>query len=136
VTEAQRLAVRINELRPSTKSGSLRFFGEWFGGRRDNWHVITVAAASGDDLIVEFDEGEKLTVSEPSGVQVDPKTFQIDEASRVCWEWFSYGEAKTEENLYVIEYLRTSDGVTVADSAKWDGTTHRPDASAPAVLID
>lgn len=136
VTEAQRLVTTINELLPNTKSGSLRFFGEWFGGRRDNWHVITGATASGDELIIKFNEGETLTVKQPRGTRVDSETFEIQEATQVRWQWFYYGRAKTDENLYVLEYQRTVDGLTVRDTSDWFIPDHRPDASAVAVLID
>ncbi len=127
------IAAHINLLLPDVLSGSLCFFGEWFGGRPDNWHVVMDASAPSDEaLLVRFNEGEVLTVVRPDGVNVSPDTFRIEHADRVRWEWFYYGRPKRPENLYAIEYVRGDSGVEVTDTTDWYHPEHSPDSAAPS----
>lgn len=129
-------AKNISDLLPDVRAGSLCFFGEWFGGRPDNWHTITQAIAEGDALFILFNEGETLTIVRPKRVTVSSDDFQIDEAARVRWEWFYYGRPRRRENLYVIEYVRTgSGGIEVTDTADWHEPEHHPDPTALAVVL-
>lgn len=93
-------------------SDSLRFFGEWFGGRRDNVHrIVGVAAAAEEDaLVLYFSEAETLTIWDPDGITATPTTFRVDDASRLLWQWFYYGRLPTPENLQRMEYVRDPDG--------------------------
>ena len=49
---------------PRITSGSLAVFGDVFGGRIDDIHVITAARVIGDPerLLIDFNEGETLEV--------------------------------------------------------------------------
>jgi hypothetical protein len=136
MTEAERAAERISELLPETKSGSLMFFGEWFGGGRDNWHTIVSASALGDELTVRFDGGEELEVVEPRGFDISPIAFRIENAATVHWQWFYYGRPQTRENLCTLDYERAGDGVVVRDTSDWYTPIHRPNPTAAAVVID
>jgi hypothetical protein len=128
--------MHINRLLPDVRSGSLCFFGEWFGGRPDNWHVVMDASApAGNALLVRFDEGEALTVVSPDGVSISADTFRIEHADKVRWEWFYYGRPQRPENLYAIEYVRGETGVEVTDTSDWYDPEHRPDPAAPAVVM-
>lgn len=135
MTTAQEVAAHINDLLPNVRGGSLCIFGEWFGGRPDNWHEVTEAAAEGDALIVRFNERETLTVVRPRGVTVTEDEFRIERADVVRWEWFYYGRPARPENLYVMEYARRGDAVEVTDTADWYEPEHHPDATASAVLM-
>jgi hypothetical protein len=111
---------------------SLRFFGEWFGGRRDNAHRLTGVTAADDVLRLSFNNGETLTVWSPTGVTATPAAFQIQDAARLRWEWFSYGRPQAPENLHQMEYIRSSAGrITVTDTSA--DSAHEPDEAAPAV---
>jgi len=105
------LASQITALLPRIKSGTLRFFGEWFGREWDNHHEVTCATADGDDLIVNFDEGEELTVSRPRAAKISPDDFLIRNADRARWQWFYYGRPQIPENRYLLEYVRKGDRV-------------------------
>ena len=84
--------------------------------------------------MLSFDQGETLAVWDPARVSVADDGLRIARASRVRWEWFYYGRAKTPENGFSIEYRVERDGaITVADTADWYEPHHRPDPSAPAV---
>lgn len=132
---AAEVAAHINNLLPNVPSGSLRFFGEWFGGRRDNLHVVVGSSATNDLLIVNFDGGEVLTLTRPEGVTINDETFLIEDAERVRWEWFYYGRPRRPENLYVIEYVRRDGGIEVADTTDWYEPEHSPNLASPAVEI-
>jgi hypothetical protein len=113
---------------------SLRFFGEWFGGRRDNAHRLTGVTAVDDVLRLSFDNGETLTVWSPTGVTATPAAFRIQDAARLRWEWFSYGRPQAPENLHRMEYVRSPDGrVNVTDTSA--DSAHEPDEAAPAVQM-
>jgi hypothetical protein len=84
---------------PKIKSGTLCFFGEWFGRPHDNWHEVASASAADDELIIRFNEDETLTIWNPADARISEEYFDIVNASRVHWEWFHYGREKTSENL-------------------------------------
>jgi hypothetical protein len=79
-------------------------YGEWFGQPYDNFHTLVEVEAAGDELRLRFDEGETLSVWDPREVVLSSDVFRIGGASRVRWEWFSYGRPQTPENLHTIEY--------------------------------
>lgn len=135
MTSAEKAVRQITALLPSVRGGSLCFFGEWFGGRPDNWHVITGAEPDGDALAVRFNEGETLTIWDPEGVTISEDEFRIERASRLRWEWFYYGRPRRPENLYLMEYVVAAGGVTVRDTSDWFEPQHNPDLTAPAVEI-
>ena len=91
MTEAARIAERIQRQIPALKQGTLRFWGQWFGRPHDNLHTVTGASADGDSLLVTFDEGETLLVVQPADAIVDEATFTIGGAASVRWEWNAYG---------------------------------------------
>lgn len=84
--------------------GSLRFWGEWFGRPYDNFHRPVSAELNGNVLTICFENGERCTVYEPSGIVNEPNDFHIEYASKIVWEWYYYGREKTPENLCRLEY--------------------------------
>lgn len=126
------LAVRI----PALKSGSLSVFGDIFGGRIDNIHVIVSAQAVNDDcLVLDFDGGETLRVWNPDGVTASTAEFKIRDATRVRWEWFYYGQRQADENRYFIEHERVGDEVTARTDADWAPRNFSPSTQRPAVEL-
>jgi hypothetical protein len=115
--------------------GSLRFFGEWFGGRPyDSQHTLTDVLGDNSALVLSFDGGETLTIWKPTGVSVADDGLRIARAARVRWEWFYYGRPKASENRYSIDYRVNADGsINVADTGDWYEPRHHPDPSADAV---
>lgn len=109
---AGQIATVINSALPSLKSGSLRFWGNWFGRPYDNWHRLLRCEANSETVILSFNEGEVLTITNPFEVVIDIDRFSIRAASKVRWEWFWYGLPKTAENRRFQEYVR--DGKSIA----------------------
>jgi hypothetical protein len=108
-------------------------FGDWFGRPMDNVHRVIDASADGDRLILTFNEGETLTIWNPSGYSTSGKTVGIADADRVRWEWHDYGRARTPENLLFHDYRKEDDHIVVSRSHG----TENPAASVdePAVEI-
>jgi hypothetical protein len=121
VTEARRIAADITDRLPDVKRGSLVVFGDIFGGRIDNIHVVRSAQAIGtpERLAIEFDDKETLEVWDPNGATVSAAELRIDRATKVRWEWFHYERPKTPENLYFIEHSNAGGVVTATTNVDW-----------------
>ena len=61
--------------------------------------------------MIEFDEAEVLQAWDPDDATVSPDEVRVTSASKVCWEWFYCGRAKTAENRYYIEHVRSNDNI-------------------------
>lgn len=127
----------VEALLAANHCGSLRFYGEWFGGRPyENQHTLADAKCDENTLVLTFDDRETLTVRDPDGVTVTEDGVRVANASAVRWEWFYYGRPQTPENLYVIEYVVANDGtIIVNDTTDWHEPNHRADPSADAVAL-
>jgi hypothetical protein len=92
VTNAEGIASKIVRRTSALKLGTLSVYGDIFGGRIDNVHVVTGAHVLGPRLVViEFNDGETLDVWDPEGGTISEADFKIQTASRVRWEWFTTG---------------------------------------------
>lgn len=126
------LAARI----PALKSGSLSVFGDIFGGRIDNIHVIVGArAVDRDCLVLDFDGGETLRIWNPDGVTASAAEFNIRDATRVRWEWFYYGREQRAETRYFIEHARVGGDITARTDADWAPRNFSPSSQRPAVEL-
>lgn len=135
MTEAEHIADRIRQTLPRLKSGTLRFWGEWFGKPYDNYHTVVGCSTQGDCLHIQFDGGELLSIWSPRRAIITEKTFRIEEADRVRWEWFFYGRPKDASNRYFEDFERTGNQITASTNIDWYKPDFRPDASQPAVEI-
>jgi hypothetical protein len=137
VTNAATIAAEIIRRLPEVKSGSLAVFGDIFGGRIDNIHVVTSARAAEDSewLIIEFDQGETLEIWDPADASIAAQEFRIQRASRVRWECFYYGLPHSAENRYFIEHVRQDDRILVTTNADWAGTHFSPALERAAVEL-
>ena len=136
MTEAARISDLVRSKMPHTNSGTLRFWGSWFGRPYDNLHRVVGSEVDGDVLRLTFDEGEVLTVWSPRRADITDRTFQIGDAERVRWEWFCYGRAKTAENLYFEDFRRSADGVIVSTTnVDWAPLNLSASSAEPAVEI-
>ena len=112
MSPAQMMAQTINRAPPQLKHGSLQFFGEWFGRPGDNNHSIVAAEANENRLRLTFDDDETLDVWDPKELELESdQLFVIRSASRVRWEWCSYGEPKTPDNRHYIEYRNDDNAI-------------------------
>lgn len=137
MTEIEALIARCKSGKPDIKTGSLRFFGDWFGRPGDNFHSIAKIdyQAQDDCLLIRLDGGETLFVWQAKGIQADDHHFIIRTASRVRWEWFYYGRPQTPENLYYQQYTVKDGEVEVTHNINWYYPVFNTSVSAPAVVL-
>ena len=129
------MASLITSKLPKIKTGTLRFWGEWFGRPYDNIHQVVSCSAAGSLLVIEFNEAETLTITNPVGLKVEEKKFFVQSADSVRWEWFCYGKPHTAENRYFEEFKRTENGIVASTNIDWRETNLNPSASEKAVEI-
>jgi hypothetical protein len=117
--------------------GSLRVFGDWFGRPMDNIHTAVTVRSQGDVLVIEFDEGETLTVDGATAIVFDPKAREhrltVERAERVRWMWYFYGRPRLLENLYVEEHWVEGSDVKARSTVDWYTPVFNPSLGAPAV---
>jgi hypothetical protein len=128
------VAAEISRLDPPPH-GSLRTFGDWFGKPLNNDHRARSARAEDDRLIIDFDDGETLTVWNPRGIIVSSDAFRIDAADRVRWEWFYYGRRESPENRFAQEHALAGDRVNATTTAEWYDPTYESSVDQPAVEL-
>jgi hypothetical protein len=116
------------------RSGSLSFWGNWFGKPYDNNHRIVGATATDDTIVISFDQAETLIIEAPRGWSIDEGRLLVREASRVRWQWFYYGRLPSPDTLQFEEY-RWSKGALSFTTDFQPGRQPDLDASAPAVQL-
>ena len=135
MSEAARIAEQIREALPRIKSGTLRFWGVWFGKPHDNVHAVLECEARHDVLRMRFNADEALNVWFPKGLKLNSSIFQIFDAERVRWEWFYYGRPKRDENRFFYDFIKTGKSVIATSNVNWYKPDMRTDLSSPAVEI-
>ncbi len=116
-------------------NGSLCVFGDWFGRPMDNWHQLVSHQAKEGYVRLVFNEGETLEVWDPARVRIEGKSFIIQQASRVRWEWFYYGRPKISENRFFIEHIFSGESIEASSDADWAPRDFKPSRAEPAVSI-
>jgi hypothetical protein len=116
-------------------NGSLCVFGDWFGRPMDNWHQLVSHEKKEGYVRLTFNQGETLEVWEPSGFRFEGKSFIIQRASRVRWEWFYYGRPQLPENRFFVEHWLAADGIEAKSDVNWAPHNFKPSKAAPAVSI-
>jgi len=135
MTEAERIDELIRPGLPLLKVGALRFWGEWFGRPYDNIHRVVGCEAEGNVLKLRFNEDEVLSLWNPISCIADERTFRIQDAGRVRWEWFSYGRPKTISNLYFKDFIKIENQITTSTNVAWYTPDFKPSSEYPAVKI-
>lgn len=117
----------IDAALPTTKRGTLRIWGQWFGRPYDNIHIPISYSAFDEGLRFVFNDDEVLTIWKPELVVLTALKFEISNAARVRWEWCWYGSPKTASNLKYLDYSRSADRAEVTSNA------HQADRSWVAI---
>ena len=117
------------------KSGTLRFFGDWFGRPYDNIHYIISITANNNMLKIVFNEDEILYVHDPSKITINKNELCIKSATKVRWEWYSYGKEKIDNNKYFVEYINTNRDIIGNTNVDWYIKKFEIDRNQPAVKI-
>jgi hypothetical protein len=82
-----------------------------------------------------FNEGETLEVWDPEGFRIDGRSFIIQRATRVRWEWFYYGRPKLSENRFFIEHNAIGEPIEASSNVDWAPHNFKPSSAEPAVSI-
>lgn len=131
--QTTKLADRIRQAIPRVPSASLRFWGEWFGRPYQNLHKLMRCAAEQNILRLSFDQGETLSVWSPTGLTINQSTLRISDADGVRWEWFAYGRAKTQANLYFEDFMKSAEGISASTNIDWYAPEFRLTTAEAAV---
>jgi hypothetical protein len=116
-------------------TGTLRIFGDWFGRPFDNVHRVVSADVRDDLLVIAMDDGEVLTVTNPSDIEIGAGAFRIGRADRVRLEWFAYGQPRESADRYEQEHWVDGDRVRAVSSAELYGPSFSPSLEHPAVEL-
>ncbi|WP_338731440.1 hypothetical protein [Mangrovimonas cancribranchiae] len=117
--------------------GTLRFWGNWFGKPMDNYHEIKNVEfdKTNNILILTLDDGEKITMWNPSGLEIGQKELQIKKADKILFEWHLYGENKTGENLRFESYKNNGISIEFATDFMPEKRNVECHKSEPALSI-
>ena len=133
-SKATDVAAHIQQLLPQVHSGTLRFWGVWFGRPHDNFHTLVRADADGDCLLLHFNDEETLRVWHPQACQINSRQFVIGLASRVHWQWYWYGRPHAPGNLMSHDFVRSQ--TEIEFTTTFPGIHDvRPSFDEPAVQI-
>jgi hypothetical protein len=86
------------------RAGSLSFWGDWFGRPYDNIHRIVGADASDDVAVIYFDHAESLVIESPRVWSLMDGLLMVQDAERVRFQWFYYGNVPSADTLKFVEY--------------------------------
>ncbi|GEM_PF-4545725 len=98
--------------------GSISFWGESFGRPHDNFHRIETVRWERENISIHFSEGESLYVTEPVGIVNSEQKFEIQDAAKILWVWYLYGEERSYENMFVLQYKKNHKGLIIRAEGK------------------
>ena len=96
-------------------SGTLRFWGDWFGRPMDNLHILTdsVFSDENDTLTLYFGSGEICTIYCPVGIVLNETEYYVSDASKVVWQYYPASGNHNPGNQITIEYEKTDNARVV-----------------------
>ena len=124
----------INQQLGTLRSGSLCFWGNWFGKPHDGNHRIVGSDLLDDTIVIYFDGAESLTIDAPREWSLDGGKLVVRKAMRVRFQWFYYGRLPSRETLRFDEYHWTDTGVSFASDFRI-GRRPELDRTLPAVEL-
>ncbi|MEQ1799731.1 MAG: hypothetical protein ABL872_17375 [Lacibacter sp.] len=119
-------------------TGSLCFWGHWFGRPLDNIHEVKSVSFDSvkNILTITFLKDEKLSVMNPLLIEISNNRLEIKEADRVHFEWYDYGKSKTAKNLFFYDFLRTDKKLSGRNNIHWSSINSKDlSVSNPAVAL-
>jgi hypothetical protein len=116
------------------RSGTLSFWGDWFGRPHENVHRIVGADSLDSATVIYFDHAESLIIDSPRGWSLNHGKFIVRQAERVRFNWFYYGRVPGPETLKFVEY-RWNSGDPTFTSDFQPTPVPKVDGRAPAVQL-
>lgn len=119
------------------KNGSLCFWGHWFGKPQDSYSVSAVQFDAAENiLIIIFSQKEKLSIFNPTEIEVYIDHLEIKSAHRVYLEWFDYGKPRTAKNLFYFDFVKTGEKIIGKNNIHWSVINAKElSVQKPAVLL-
>lgn len=91
-------------------SGTLRFFGDWFGRPMDNCHVVNKIEYNQNQIIMHFEDNHVLTIENPNRIVKEEHSLIIERATKVRYEYGFYGPWN-EKRKYYLEYINENEAI-------------------------
>lgn len=87
--------------------GTLRFWGKWYGRPFDNYHRVTSTDFNKNKNIItiHFSHAEKCTIYNLQNIINEKNKFCITGASKIEWEYESYGVIQPNNRKTVYTYI-------------------------------
>lgn len=79
---------------------SLKLPNGWFGRPFDNLHRLTAAQVDGNEMVLVLDDMQRMSISTPASIRVEPKSASLIGASRVEWRWVEYGTSAAHVEVF------------------------------------
>lgn len=101
------------------KGGTIVFLGEIFGGRfRENYHFLVDASydQKSKTFLLRFNNMETCQIYNPINIVSDEKSFSVEDASFIKWNWYYYGRPQIPENSTTIEYEKINSLLVIEKS--------------------
>lgn len=119
------------------KGGSLRIYGDWFGKPYDNHHKISKAQFDkiSKILTIEFNEKETLEIHNPRHIFEATTFLKVIGADRIKWSWYNYDKYKIKENLYYLDYKKSSKNIQTDTNVDWYKPAFNVSLGDPALMI-
>lgn len=128
-------------LEEKNRTGTLRFFGCWFGRPYDNFHTAIAASFDTGTLNIKFNEDEVLSIVEPKDIKIRSHNqrsgplLSIKRASLVTWNWYLYGRKKSTKNLVTLEYgYKNGEIFSTSTSSSFPSGLASPEESAVELI--
>lgn len=119
------------------KGGAIRMYGDWFGKRYANFHVLKSAKFNEHTkiLTLEFDKGEVLEIYRPRNIFEAPTFLKIIDADRIKLTWHKSNPVNKAQNLYYFDYRFSNNKISVESNVDWYKPDYNVSLSAPALMI-
>ena len=103
----------------------------------DNIHTAVGVHGEADTLVLEFDEGQTLSIEGADGIDFAPTArshrLTVKRGRRVRWTWYYYGRSKVPENMYVEEHWFDGNSIEASSTADWCEPAFSPSPNEPGV---
>ena len=85
---------------------SLSIWGGGPGRPHDNAYIAKKLLLNEDGLYLSFEDGEECRVFRPEGVVLSDQGIRIENAEKIVWKFYCYGEPQREAALTTITWQR------------------------------
>ncbi|MFZ6051037.1 hypothetical protein [Halocola ammonii] len=135
--DPKELAELISRNENLLRGGAFRIYGDWFGEPYDNFHEFESAQFSpGSNLLtLNFRDGEKLEIYQPS-IIFEARTFlKIQNAKRIRLSFLNYNPEQNKEIPYYLDYQKEENKIVTDTNVDWYKPVFYTSLGDPALMI-